>query len=609
MLGVVFAVAVGLCGVAPAVAQSPPAAAAQAAPADEERLTQAQLEQVFAPVALYPDDLLMQVLIAATYPLEIVQAHRWLGQDDHAALRGDALVQALNGQSWDPSVKSLVPFPDVLGLMNEQLDWTQQMGDAVLAQQDDVMNAIQVLRGRAQANGSLQTGPQQTVTVTQNVTVAPAQGAAVQPPAQTIAIAPTDPGQVYVPAYDPSVVYGSWPYPENPPYYYPPPIGWGVGNAILTGMAFAGSVAVVDSLWGWARPGWGRGDVDIDVNRFNSINVNRDRITNNRWQHDVTHRHGVNYGSDRVRDRVGGRRPGGGGVDRAAAREQFRGRLQQANTDHPNLGDRLPGRDGANRPNLGGGGGRPDGSRPNIADRLPDRDGANRPNLGGGGGRPDGSRPNIADRLPDRDGANRPNLGGGGGRPDGSRPNIADRLPDRDGANRPNLGGSGGRPDGNRPNIADRLPNRDGANRPNLGGGGGRPDGNRPNIADRLPNRDGANRPNLGGGGRRPEGQRPSLGGNRGQGGARPVANRPAVQHRPSGRPQTRPAATRQAPQGLRGVGQGGHERAAASRGRASRQGQPAARARAQQRQTAQRPHGGGGGGRAARGGGGRRHR
>ena len=204
MMRLVFATAVGLTTLLATVeqtaAQTAPAGAAQAAPADADRLSQQKLEQLLAPVALYPDDLLMQVLIASTYPLEIVQAQRWLGQEDHRSLRGDALAQALNAQSWDPSVKSLLPFPDVLTLMNGQLDWTQQMGDAVLAQQEDVMNAIQTLRGRAQANGSLQSGPQQTVTVTQNVNVAPAQGAAVPPPAQTIAIAPTDPGQVYVPA-------------------------------------------------------------------------------------------------------------------------------------------------------------------------------------------------------------------------------------------------------------------------------------------------------------------------------------------------------------------------------------------------------------------------
>jgi hypothetical protein len=531
-LGIVAILGLALPHVAtrPAVGQSGAPVAAQP---EEDRLSQAQLEQLLAPIALYPDDLLMQVLIASTYPLEIVQAKRWLGQGQNASLHGDALVQALNDQPWDPSVKSLVPFPDVLTLMNDQLDWTQQVGDAVLAQQQDALNAIQSLRARAQASGALQTGPQQTVTVTQNVTTAPQQGAALPPPAQTIAIAPTDPGQVFVPAYDPSVVYGSWPYPENPPFYYPPPVGWGVGNAILTGMAFAGSVAVVDSLWGWARPGWGRGDVDIDINRFNNININRDRITNNRWQHDLRHRHGVSYGNDRVRDRVGANRPAGG-RDRAAAREQFRGRLQQA----------------------GHGGG---GDRPNLAGRLPG--GGDRPSLGGGGR--DG--PDLADRM-------------------AQRPRHRDRE-------RPSIGGR----DGNRPNLGDRAAqrprDRDGP-RPALGDR----DGNRPSLADRR-----AQRPGHDGGGRLRQA----------------AASRPAVQHRPSGRPQARPAATRQAPQGLRGVGNGHRERAAASRGRASRQGQPAARAQAHQRRAAATNRGGGraaahrgggGGGRAARGGG-RRHR
>jgi hypothetical protein len=442
-------------------------------------LTQAQLEQVLAPIALYPDDLLMQVLMAATYPLEIVQAKRWLGQGQNAQLRGDALAQALNAQPWDPSVKSIVPFADVLTMMNDQLDWTQQVGDAVLAQQQDVMNAIQVLRGRAQASGALTSGPQQTVNVTQNVNAAPVQGAAVQPPAQTIVIAPTNAEQVYVPAYNPSVVYGSWPYAEYPPAYYPPPAGWGVGNAILTGMAFAGGVAVVNSLWGWARPGWGRGDIDVNVNRFNNVNVNRNQITGNRWQHDVSHRHGVAYRNDNVRARVGGNRPDGG-RDRAQAREQFRGRVDQAERGE-----------------------------------------------GLGGRRPEGNRPGLGDRRP-------------GG--DGGRAALGDRR----------AGGSG-----DRPNLADRRPAGD---------------GNRPGRGDRAHQ----------------------------SGGQRPVA-----QHRPSGRPQARPAAAQRAPQGLQGVQHGSRDRAAAQRGHASRQGQPAARARAQNRPAAH--GGGGGGGRAANRGGGRR--
>jgi hypothetical protein len=341
-------------------------------------------------------------------------------------------------------VKSLVPFPDVLTLMNDQLDWTQQLGDAVLAQQQDVLNAVQVLHGRAQAAGALQSGPQQTVNVAPVVNVTAAPDAAVAPPPQVISIAPTQPDQVFVPAYNPSVVYGTWPYPAYPPTYYPPPVGWGVGNALLTGMAFAGGVAVVNSLWGWASPGWGRGDVDINVNRYNNINANRTQISNNRWRHDVSHRHGVAYRNQEVRNTFRG---GGAGIagDRAQAREQFRGRVQQAERG------------------------------------------------GGTGAR----------------------------RPDG----VGDRA-----------------------GLADRR----------LEGGRDRPD-----LAER-----------------------------RGQGGAR--AERPAVQHRPNGRPQTRRTAAHHAPQGLQGVGHGRQERAAAERGRASRQGQPAAHR---------------GGGRAVHHGGGRRHR
>ncbi|EHL98885.1 hypothetical protein HMPREF9946_03408, partial [Acetobacteraceae bacterium AT-5844] len=395
-----------LCGVSPTLAQPAPAVAPQpvATQGDEDRLTQAQLEQLLAPVALYPDDLLMQLLMASTYPLEIVQAKRWLGQGQNAQLRGDALARALNDQPWDPSVKSLVPFPDVLTMLNDQLDWTQQVGDAVLAQQQDVLNAVQVLRGRAQAHGSLQSGPQQTVNVTQNVNAAPTPGAAVSPPPQVITIAPTNPEQVYVPAYNPSVVYGSWPYAEYPPAYYPPPAGWNVGNALLTGMAFAGGVAVVGSLWGWARPGWGGGDVDIDVNRFNNINVNRNQISGNRWQHDASHRHGVAYRNDQVRARVGAERRGG--PNRAQAREQFRGRVNQA--EH------------------GGGIGarRPEGDRANLADRRA-AGGGERPGLGERRPGGDGQRPNIGERRA----GGHPNLAREG-RAAGQHPAVARHRPD-----------------------------------------------------------------------------------------------------------------------------------------------------------------------------------
>jgi hypothetical protein len=442
----------GVAALAPGVrAQGAPPAAAPAPPpvataGQQDRLSQAQLEQLLAPIALHPDDLLMQMLMAATYPLEVVQAARWLGQGQNAALRGDALAQALQAQPWDPSVKSLVPFPEVLKQMNDQLEWTQQVGDAVLEQQQDVMNAIQALRGRALAQGTLQSGPQQTVNVTQNVSVAPAAGATVPPPQQVIAIAPTQPDTLYVPVYDPNVVFGTWPHAGYPPTYFPPPVGWGLGSALLTGMAFAGGAAIVGSLWGWGSPNWGRGDINVNANRYNNINVNRGgNFSGNTWRHDSTHRQGVAYRNNEVRDRVGANRPGAGG-DRAAARDQFRGRVDQAQRgegigarpgagDRPGLGDRGPG--GGDRPGLGdrgpAGGGGPGlgdrgpggGARPGLADRGPggaagpgDRRPGGPGGPAGGAGLGAGAGAGLADRRP---------AGGGPGGGAAQRPAVANR--------------------------------------------------------------------------------------------------------------------------------------------------------------------------------------
>src|SRR5262249_50788384 len=168
-----------------------------------------------APIALYPDSLLAQVLMASTYPLEVVEAARF--QKANPSLKDKALDDALQKQTWDPSVKSLVSFPEVLTMMNEKLDWTQRLGDAFLAQQSDVMDAVQVLRNKAQAQGNLQSNEQQKVIVQQP----PADAPAGSPP--VIVIQPANPQVVYVPTYNPTVVYGSWPYPSYPPYsYYPP---------------------------------------------------------------------------------------------------------------------------------------------------------------------------------------------------------------------------------------------------------------------------------------------------------------------------------------------------------------------------------------------------
>ena len=215
--------AIALFGFVPngAFAQAqPPAASAPAAAPAQQLLSPDQLDQLVAPIALYPDTLLSEVLQASTYPLEVVQADRWATANKN--LKGDALKNAAGQQDWDDSVKSLTATPSVLSMMSQQLDWTENLGDAVLAQQADVMDAVQRLRTKAQAQNKLQSTSQQTV--------------ASQPgPSgnQYITIAPTDPNTVYVPYYDPSVVYGAWPYPSYPPYYWPAP-GYIAGGIIAS---------------------------------------------------------------------------------------------------------------------------------------------------------------------------------------------------------------------------------------------------------------------------------------------------------------------------------------------------------------------------------------
>lgn len=357
--------------------QAPPAQTQPAAPA----YTQAALEQMLAPIALYPDDLLTQILVASTYPLEVVMANRWIAQPGNKDLKGDALLKALDGQDWDASVKSLVPFPTVLKMMSDQLDWTQKLGDAFLAQQADVFAAVQALRGRAQTAGTLQSNTQQTVTQD----------------ASAIVIQPTQTNTVYVPAYNPSVVYGTWPYPSYPPAYYPPPAGYYLGSALATGLAFGAGVAITGALWGWGSPNWGGGNVNINANRFNSINansVNANRLSNRAvssgtWQHNAGHRRGVGYTNPQVRQQY---RPNSAG--NAATRDAFRGRGTGGTTGLGQSGQR----------SAAGGGNLANASRANAAgsrNLQGNLAGASRPNAGGSGSNLQGrqantSRPNAA---------------------------------------------------------------------------------------------------------------------------------------------------------------------------------------------------------------------
>jgi hypothetical protein len=271
-----------------ASAQTPPPAQPASAPA-QQLLTAGQLDALVAPIALYPDALLSEILMASTYPLEVVAADRWV--DANKSLQGDALKAALDQQNWDDSVKSLAATPDVLDMMNNKLDWTQQLGDAVLAQQPDVMDAIQRLRVKAQANNKLQSTSQQTVT-TQST------GGR-----QYIYIAPTDPDEIYVPYYDPSVVYGPWPYPDYPPYYWPPPAYIGAG-LIATGLAFGTGYALGRWVSGGYRWGGGFNWGGNNINVKRSISGNN--INGNNWTHNPAHRGSVRYSNPSVAAKFGG---------------------------------------------------------------------------------------------------------------------------------------------------------------------------------------------------------------------------------------------------------------------------------------------------------------
>jgi Protein of unknown function (DUF3300) len=282
-----------------------------------------ELEQIVAPIALYPDSLLAQIFMASTYPLEIVQAARW--SEANPDVKGEAVAKAMEQQPWDASVKSLVAFPDVLKMMNEKVDWTQKLGDAFLAQQKDVMDAVQRLRVKAKDAGNLKSTKEQTVKTE------PAPAGAPAP--QVIIIEQSNPEVVYVPTYNPTVVYGAWPYPAYPPYYYYPP-AYAPGAAFFS---FSMGVVVGGALWGNCN--WGSSDVDIDVNRYNNFNrneINRNTNVSNRgnnntgkWQHNSEHRQGVGY-----RDTASQQKYGRGSSQQGVqSREEFRGRADQGRQD------------------------------------------------------------------------------------------------------------------------------------------------------------------------------------------------------------------------------------------------------------------------------------
>ena len=297
-------------GNSPPVAQSPPG---------DQLLKPEQLEALVAPIALYPDALLANVLAASTYPLEVVQADRWI--TEHKTLKGDALKQQVDKQAWDDSVKALASTSSVLSMMSDKIDWTKNLGDAVLAQQPDVMDAVQRLRSKAYANNKLVTTKQQKVSVQQ------------QDNRQTIVIEPAEADSMYVPYYEPAVVYGDWPYTDYPPYYFGAPAYIGAG-VLAAGLAFGTAWAI--GRWGnyWGG-GFNWGNRNLYVNHYN-------RVTNvgNNWQHNPAHRQGVRYSNANVQQRFGNSNLKAG----ASNRMDFRGRdgqqVLRPGQDRPGAGDR-----------------------------------------------------------------------------------------------------------------------------------------------------------------------------------------------------------------------------------------------------------------------------
>ena len=240
-----------------ALAMVPFGAFAQA-PGAARPFSPQELDQMCAPIALYPDSLLAQILIAATYPDQIMEADRWL--KGSPGLSGEALNAELDRMNWDLSVKALAPFPQVIAMMAERSEWTERLGEAFLAQQADVMDSVQKLRAKAQAAGNLRSTSEQRVVASDNY----------------IEIVPVNPEVVYIPRYDPVVVYGSWWWPTYPPFVYAPVFPGVVVGAVGV-FGFWGAVTV-GPVWssGWGSWGWGNHDVNININR----NVNINRTTN-----------------------------------------------------------------------------------------------------------------------------------------------------------------------------------------------------------------------------------------------------------------------------------------------------------------------------------------
>ena len=334
-------VALLLPGYPLAAQETQPPGTSPAPPAEEApKIPNDQLDSLVSPIALYPDPLLAQTLAAATYPLEIIQLQQWLAKNP--TLKDKALADAVAKQNWDPSIQAMAALPEVVKQLAENVAWTTDLGNAFLAQQTDVMDAVQRMRAKAQGAGNLKTSKEQKVESKQ------VEGKTV------VVIEQADPKVVYVPAYNPTAVYGPPVYPY-PSIYYPSYVpgrllAFGAGVAI--GAAWNGG-------WGWGC-GWGNNNVNVNINNnyinnFNKTNVNNRISNNSNWQHNAKHRGPAPYSNRTTANKYGGNDRGGPNTNRPGGDRSSKGPAAADRANRPG-GDRSaadrPGgdRSAANRP-------------------------------------------------------------------------------------------------------------------------------------------------------------------------------------------------------------------------------------------------------------------
>ncbi len=335
-----------------------------------------QLDSLVAPIALYPDPLLAQVLAASTYPLELVQLQQWLAKNKN--LKDKALVDAVQKQPWDPSVQAMSALPDVVKRLVDDVQWTTDLGNAFLAQENDVLDAVQRMRKKAQEKGNLKSNEQMKVETK------------VVESKQVIIVEQSNPQVVYVPSYDPVVVYGAPAYPY-PPIYYPPPGYYAAGMAISFGVGLAMGAAWGGG-WGY-NTGWHGGNNTININNNNNFvnNSNRQNVNNrpsqqpnrggggNNWQHNPQHRGGTPYGNKATANKYGGTSRGASASDRQASARQQQSR-QQGGRQQAGTMDRG-----------GAGGGRQQAGAGDRASGGSNRVGDRQTSGGGSGGRNSGA--------------------------------------------------------------------------------------------------------------------------------------------------------------------------------------------------------------------------